>query len=135
MFFMAGTLLFLFDDKIPYSIAWFGLMIFLWFGLGLLNLTNSVTIKIISFFALPYIILYLAKLKCKLNNFSKFGDFSYGIYLYSFPVQQMVVYFYGTEISITKMFFLSSIIVLPLSILSWFLVEKPAMRLKLIKIV
>lgn len=134
MYFMAGTLLFLFDDKIPYKIALFGLMIFLWFGLGLLHITNPATIKIISFFALPYIILYLAKLKGKLNDFSKLGDFSYGIYLYAFPVQQMVIHFYGTNISITKMFLLSSAIVFPLSVLSWFLVEERAMKLKSIKI-
>lgn len=134
MYFMAGTLFFLFDDKIPYHIGLFLLMIFLWFGLGLLHLTNPDTIKGISFFALPYMVIYLAKQKGKLNDFSKLGDFSYGIYLYAFPVQQAVIYFYGTNISILKMFLISAAIVLPLSILSWFLVEERAMRFKSIKI-
>jgi peptidoglycan/LPS O-acetylase OafA/YrhL len=110
-------------------------MIFLWFGLGLLHITTPFMVKIISFFALPYMVLFLAKNKGKLNDFSKLGDFSYGIYLYSFPIQQMMVYIYGTNISIIKLFLLSMLIVLPLSILSWFLVEKPAMKFKSLRIV
>ncbi len=135
IFFMAGTLLFLFDDKVLYHFGIFILMIFLWFGLGLLHLTSPTWIKIISFFALPYIVLYLAKLKGKINSFSKLGDFSYGVYLYAFPVQQMIVHFFGQNISITKMFLLSSLIVLPLSSLSWFWVEERVMKLKSIRIV
>jgi peptidoglycan/LPS O-acetylase OafA/YrhL len=87
-------------------------------------------IKTISFLALPYIVLYLATLKGKLNDFGKMGDFSYGIYIYTFPVQQMIVQFYGTEISISKMFMMSFLIVLFLSILSWYLIEEKALRLK-----
>lgn len=135
IFFIVGTLLFLFDNKIPYRVELFLLMIFLWFGLGLLHITTPFMVKIISFFALPYMVLFLAKNKGKLNDFSKLGDFSYGIYLYSFPIQQMMVYIYGTNISIIKLFLLSMLIVLPLSILSWFLVEKPAMKFKSLRIV
>lgn len=135
IFFIVGTLLFMFDDKIPYRIDLFLLMVFLWFGLGLLHITTPFMVKIVSFFALPYITLYLAKQKGKLNDFSKLGDFSYGIYLYAFPIQQLMVYIYGANISIIKLFTLSLLIVLPLSILSWFLIEKPAMKFKSLKIV
>lgn len=84
--------------------------------------------------ALPYIVLYLAQLKGSINNFSKLGDFSYGIYIYAYPVQQMIINFFGTNISIYKMFIYSFLIVLLLSILSWFLVEEKALKLKLIKL-
>lgn len=130
LFFMAGTLLFLFKDKIQYRFIYFFIIVFLWFGLGFLHITTPIMIKTISFLALPYIILYLAMLKGKLNNFGKIGDFSYGIYIYAFPVQQMIIQFYGIEISIFKMFIMSFLIVLLLSILSWYLIEEKALRLK-----
>ena len=133
IFFMSGTIMFLFQDKIPYRFVYFTMIIFVWFGLGLMHITSSVMIKIISFIALPYIVLYLAHLKGKINGFSKLGDFSYGIYIYAFPVQQMLIYFFGTNISISKLFIYSTLIVLPLSILSWYLVEEKALKLKSIK--
>ena len=132
-FFMSGTIMFLFQDRIAYRFVYFTIMIFLWFGLGLTHITSSVMIKIISFIALPYIVLYLAHLKGKINGFSKFGDFSYGIYIYAFPIQQMLINFFGTNISISKLFIYSTLIVLPLSISSWYLVEEKALKLKSIK--
>ncbi len=58
------------------------------------------------------------------------GDFSYGIYLFNFPIQQTVVYFFPD----VKAWWLLLMISLPLTILfaagSWRWVEKPALRLK-----
>jgi peptidoglycan/LPS O-acetylase OafA/YrhL len=133
IFFMFGSIMFLFKDKIPFKFVYFILMVFLWFGLGMMHVTSSVMIKIISFFALPYIVLYLAHLKGRINNFSKLGDFSYGIYIYAYPVQQMLINFYGVNLGVTKLFIFSSLIVFPLSALSWFFVEERALKLKSIK--
>jgi peptidoglycan/LPS O-acetylase OafA/YrhL len=130
IYFMAGTLMNLFKDNVAFRFRYFAIMVLLWFGLGLVHITTPIMIKTISFLALPYIVLYLAKLKGKLNDFGKMGDFSYGIYIYAFPVQQMMVQLYGTEISIPKMFMMSFSIVLLLSILSWYLIEERALRLK-----
>jgi peptidoglycan/LPS O-acetylase OafA/YrhL len=130
IFFMVGTLLNLFKDKISYKFPYFLLMITLWFGLGYFGIIKSITIKIISFFALPYIVIYLANLKGKINDFGKMGDFSYGIYIYAFPVQQTIIYFSGITISIFNLFILSALFVLVLSILSWHLIEKKALKYK-----
>jgi peptidoglycan/LPS O-acetylase OafA/YrhL len=130
IYFMAGTLMNLFKDKIVFRFLYFAIMVLLWFGLGLVHITTPVMIKSISFIALPYIVLYLAMLKGKWNDFGKIGDFSYGIYIYAFPIQQMIVQLYGTEISIVKMFIMSFSIVLLLSVLSWYLIEEKALRLK-----
>jgi peptidoglycan/LPS O-acetylase OafA/YrhL len=130
IFFMMGTLLNLFKDKISYKFIYFLFMVILWFGLGYFGITKSITIKVISFFALPYIVIYLANLNGKINNFGKMGDFSYGIYIYAFPVQQSIIYFSGITISISNLFISSALIVLILSILSWHLVEKNALKYK-----
>jgi len=58
------------------------------------------------------------------------GDYSYGIYLFNFPIQQTVVHFFPD----VKEWWLLLLISLPLTILfaaaSWRLVEKPALQLK-----
>lgn len=130
VFFMMGTLLNLFNDKIPYKFPYFLFMVIIWFGLGYFGIMKSISIKIISYFALPYIVNYLANLKGKINDFGKMGDFSYGIYIYAFPVQQTIIYFSNTTISVFNLFNSSALIVLVLSTLSWYLIEKNALKYK-----
>lgn len=51
-------------------------------------------------------------------------DLSYGLYIYSFPLQQVLAQ--RDELTLTS----SLIVALPCALLSWLLVEKPALRLK-----
>jgi peptidoglycan/LPS O-acetylase OafA/YrhL len=64
-----------------------------------------------------------------LNKVVATGDYSYGIYIYAFPIQQTVVYFY-TTISIGLYLLVCSILTLICAILSWHLVERRALSLK-----
>jgi peptidoglycan/LPS O-acetylase OafA/YrhL len=76
---------------------------------------------------LAYALLWLASSKLA-RSFDSRGDFSYGIYMYAFPVEQglalMGVHdqplFVAAGFSIT----------LPLAMLSYLVIEKPALRLK-----
>ncbi|MCL1943759.1 MAG: acyltransferase [Candidatus Azobacteroides sp.] len=63
---------------------------------------------------------YFKNLAC----FSKYGDFSYGMYLFHFPVIQLIVYFGWFKENPILLFLTCFIIVLSLSILSWHLLEK-----------
>lgn len=64
-----------------------------------------------------------------INKISKkFGDPSYGIYIYAYPVQQTLVYFFHPE-KFTLMISAAAIASL-LGYLSWHLVEKPALGYK-----
>ncbi len=79
---------------------------------------------------LPYLVLYLAYLPNRfLQGFNRIGDYSYGIYLYAFPIQRLTEYWGLANTPVT--WFLYS---LPLTILlaafSWHVIEKPALRLK-----
>ena len=60
----------------------------------------------------------------RLTDFARYGDFSYGTYLYAFPIQQLIMKFFGHPISP----YLLSAIAVPLTlmaaILSWHLIEK-----------
>ena len=75
--------------------------------------------------------LYVGLLKTNLFNiFSKYGDFSYGLYIYAFPVQQTIVYLSKNTISTAELFISAFSVTLFLAICSWNFVEKPFMKLK-----
>lgn len=60
--------------------------------------------------------------------FNRFGDYSYGVYIYAFPVQQaMVLAGFDRPLSNAVA---TILVVMPLAILSWHLVEKPALDRK-----
>lgn len=63
-----------------------------------------------------------------ISRAGRFGDFSYGIYLWAFPIQQMVVAVVGPEIGGWS----NVALVLPLTVLmaviSWYVIEKHALR-------
>jgi peptidoglycan/LPS O-acetylase OafA/YrhL len=60
----------------------------------------------------------------------RFGDVSYGLYLYAFPVQQTLFWLYKDTLSWAALLVLVSAITLCLAFASWHLVEKVALRLK-----
>lgn len=64
-------------------------------------------------------------------KFDKFGDCSYGVYIYSFPIQQTVVKYCKplgwSHISVTM---LSIGLILIVSMGSWWLIEKPCLGFK-----
>jgi peptidoglycan/LPS O-acetylase OafA/YrhL len=63
------------------------------------------------------------------SSFGKYGDFSYGLYIYSFPIQQTISYLTRTSSPI-KMFILSFVISYIMGVASWFLIEKRFVNLK-----
>lgn len=76
------------------------------------------------FLILPALIITLGNMSTPiLRNAGYFGDLSYGIYIYAFPVQQTIIML-GLE------FIISFFITIILAFLSWHLVEKPTLKLK-----
>jgi peptidoglycan/LPS O-acetylase OafA/YrhL len=84
----------------------------------------------ISTLYITYVIFFIAFLSF-LNylNVDRMGDFSYGIYIYSFPIQQVVAYFI-LDISPIEMFLIVLPIVTLIGFLSWRFIEKPVLALK-----
>lgn len=58
------------------------------------------------------------------------GDASYGIYVWGFVVEQLVVSAFGSRISALGVFAIAMPITWAIGILSWRLIEKPALRFK-----
>lgn len=77
-----------------------------------------------------YALLFLAYVPSGfVRGYNRFGDISYGIYIYAFPVQQAVVASFPGA-SAMVMIVMSTLITIPLAVLSWHLVEKRALGLK-----
>lgn len=73
-----------------------------------------------------FIVFYMAYNIKFLNNFGKYGDFTYGIYIFHFPIIQIFVYyklFYKYNPLFTSAIVLFLILVL--SVLSWHIIELP----------
>lgn len=125
-YFSAGMFFYLFRKNIVHN----GWMAFISF------IVLALTIKTSYFnYSLPifgsYIIFYLSfSKKLKFHHFGKYGDWSYGLYIYSFPVQQIVVHVSNNQLSALENFLVSFPITLLFAFLSWHLVEKNALKLK-----
>lgn len=65
-----------------------------------------------------------------LRRAGRFGDFSYGMYLFAFPVQQTVIYLFYPAASFWGSMALAFAITLGCAALSWHVVEKPALAFK-----
>lgn len=63
-----------------------------------------------------------------INNLHKIGDYSYGIYIYSFPIQQTLMYYF--KFSTGKLICFSIVLSLFFGALSWFFVEKKLLVFK-----
>ncbi|MBP6644343.1 MAG: acyltransferase [Burkholderiaceae bacterium] len=65
-----------------------------------------------------------------LSNLGKYGDFSYGIYIYAFPIQQLFIYWGLLTLPFVTGLALTLIAVLLLAMVSWHHIEKPALEMK-----
>lgn len=125
-FFSAGMLFYIYRNSIPHDkhLAMISIiMLFLGSQFGGIQ-------ELFTIFG-SYLIFYFAFTpKLKIHNFSRYGDFSYGLYIYAFPIQQLVTHYYGGQMNSMTNFVISLAITLIFAILSWHLVEKHALRLK-----
>ncbi len=79
---------------------------------------------------LPVLVISIAYIKGWLNKAGKYGDFSYAIYVTSFPVQQMLCSIKILKENPYLQFSCTVAIVLPLAVLSWHFIEKKMLAYK-----
>lgn len=84
----------------------------------------------ISVIALPYLVIYFACYDAHYVDFMQTlkGDYSYGIYVYSWPVQQSLVWLSGGEMAPHFLFLASFALSLLLAVFSWHIIEKPYLK-------
>ncbi len=134
MFFSMGMVYYLYSDKIVLSLKLF-LASIVGLVIGILFFNFVYTFSIFA----PYIIFYIAFQKRFVATwYDKIGDLSYGIYIMSFPIQQILVEVLGTPTEGYNTLSMNSylnmvlalLVVVPLSWLSWHFIERPCLKLK-----
>jgi peptidoglycan/LPS O-acetylase OafA/YrhL len=82
-------------------------------------------------FALPIVIIAIGQSSWPfIRGAGRLGDFSYGLYLYAWPCQQIVVRYLGTARPVIVEALVSLCLALVCAVASWFVIERPALRLK-----
>jgi peptidoglycan/LPS O-acetylase OafA/YrhL len=126
VYFFSGALLYQIRNSIPWRGGIALALLVLWF------FTFKTKFGICSMFlAVPYCTIYLGRsMNDFFSNFGKYGDFSYGIYIYAFPTQQTLVEILGKDINPYLFFLIAFSITICFAFLSWHLIESPALRFK-----
>ena len=131
VFFMMGATIYAYSDRIPFNGYMASAMLLAYVLSWTLHMEHFGS-YFTSYFTLPYLVLYVGFSKLPLiNNLGgKIGDYSYGVYVYAFPVQQTVMFHANGNLGRGVFFIISLTFTLALAFLSWRLVEKPALGLK-----
>ncbi|MHA6792000.1 acyltransferase family protein [Pseudonocardia bannensis] len=79
--------------------------------------------------ALAYMLIWLA-VRLPFSAFDRPGDFSYGTYIYAFPIQMLLAEFGVQRLGLAAYMLLGIAITAAFAVLSWHVVEKRALRLK-----
>ena len=126
LYFLIGAYLYLNRERIAYRPAIAGALLLL---LILPVMTPLQTVA--GVIAIPYLTIYAAHLPVPyLNAFGRPGDFSYGIYIYHYPVQQTLIQATGNMLLLPALFGLSFAATFALAFFSWHVVEKRALSAK-----
>ncbi|MBI3257952.1 MAG: acyltransferase [Ignavibacteriae bacterium] len=130
-FFFAGSVFYLFREKIPYSGKLCLLLLTIYIvgsGYGFFQKDITYT-RELEALTLPYIMIWLA-LRLPFQNFDKRGDFSYGFYIYAFPLQNIMTALGVNHWGFTLYTIVCFIATLVFAIPSYFWIEKPMLDLK-----
>ncbi len=126
MMFMVGGCFYVFRKRIPYRPKFAVLALIL----SVICLFNEVWAEIgLAVFG-GYLLFYLAYARIPvLERFQRLPDLSYGIYLYGWPIQKLLI-FYVHGISPWLVIPLTIVLAGYFALVSWYVIEKPSLTLK-----
>lgn len=124
VFFAGGASAYLFRDRIPmrWEVAVAAAAI----------LAATLPTPMYGFFV-PLCLSYLtffAAMNLPFRSFDRRVDLSYGVYIYAFPLQQLLAMHRINDLGVSAYFFVAMALVVPVAATSWFLIERPSLSLK-----
>ena len=125
--FFTGSLFYSLREKI--SLRW-GTFAFAVFILAA-SVFYRPAFSVIYALSIAYIVFCLAYLpRGALWSYNKLGDYSYGLYIYAYPIEQTIALL-NPRIPPLEMVLMAAPATMALAILSWHVIEKRALRLKI----
>jgi peptidoglycan/LPS O-acetylase OafA/YrhL len=125
-FYGAGMLIYFFHKEIPVNIP---IMISL-FAVTVFGLFTDFAEEALAIAGSLFIVSLAYNSSQFFRNITKSGDISYGVYIYAFPIQQLVVYLLGEKHStVMSNTMISVILTLLIAWLSWLFVERPFLNI------
>lgn len=119
--YLAGVVFYLYRDRIPMR-NWLAAMSFV--GLVAASFVSSGWTVLFPI-AGTYLIFWFAfHSQVRLHNFGRFGDFSYGTYLYAFPMEQLLMRWFGHPVQPALLFLSATPITLAIAVVSWYAIER-----------
>ena len=126
--FFVGAFFYRIENQLPLNVVGVVLSFALCWGASRLALLSAFY-PYIEALALGYIAFWFAlRPKGWLLHYNRLGDYSYGLYLYAFPVQQLLVWIHP-QISFAEMLIGATIVSLAFAVVSWHLLENPILKL------
>jgi peptidoglycan/LPS O-acetylase OafA/YrhL len=125
--FFMGAALRMLQERIPASTWLFAILL----GLACLSaVAGPMVFGVVYRIVVAYLVIYLALVPAGwVRAFNRIGDYSYGIYIYAFPVQQGIATLWH-GITPMPMFATSFVVTFAFAFASWHLVEERTLKLK-----
>lgn len=131
--FTTGVAMYVWRHRIPYSAWLLAGAILVCVGIAAFGPGDRLTYPVVNLLAPPALVYLTAY--AGVSNFPTLpvfhrGDYSYGIYLYGFPIQQVILSLFPGIQHGYVLFALSFPVIVLFSIFSWHVIEKPVLRLR-----
>lgn len=124
--FLYGSSLYLWRDKVPVG-PW--LLAGILAALVLASFDKSVFFLVYLACLAPLVLHLVYVPGGRIRAFNDWGDYSYGVYIYAFPVQQTLAFLFPA-MTLAGMMASSAVVSVSIAILSWKLIEERALSLK-----
>ncbi len=131
--FTTGVAMYVWRHRIPYSVWLLTCALLVCVGIAAFGPGDRLTYPVVNLLAPPALVYLTAYIGVSdfptLPVFHR-GDYSYGIYLYGFPIQQVILNVFPWIRHGYVLFALSFPVIVLFSIFSWHVIEKPVLRLR-----
>ena len=124
--FLYGSSLFVWRDRIPVGPR---LLVGILAALALASFDKTIFFVVYAACLAPLVLHLVYVPGGRIRAFNDWGDYSYGVYIYAFPVQQTLAFLFPA-MSLAGMMASSAVVSVAIAIVSWKLIEERALAMK-----